>query len=105
MKNLSNFDKMGKVFSRRSAEGENETKYGWFWQINRSNISFETGGGQRESCLLCASARNNIAPAIKSDIGNHRFTQIKNTDRHGFIREVLKILCLSVFICVHLWLQ
>ena len=31
-----------------------------------------------------------IAPAIKPDIGNHRFTQIEDTDRHGFIRVVFK---------------
>ena len=43
-----------------------------------------------------------IGPAIKLDIRNHGFTQIEDTDRHEFIREIFKSF---VFICVHLWLK
>ena len=36
----------------------------------------------------------------KLDIGNHRYTQIKDTDRNGFNREVFKkIVFIRVYLC------
>ena len=82
------------------------------WKMENGKWKMENGKWKMENGKLKI-----FTPAIKPDIKPQVdeidrsvstpwiYTQIKDTDRHRFIQIILKYLCLSVFICVHLWLK